>query len=246
MKMFYCSSGKRYGEDEIPRQRKRKVPMSKKQRDFIRQCPAYGLTPDFYGALCLDANGEEYFLDGFAGEYCELSGGMVNLFRDFGNVREMLLTACEQELAELPAMASLLLGGNDIADRKAISDSRKDINARKRCVLTAAKYANPDMPRIFRKMGLPPFPGVKHYGAVYEFVSYLPDDGYVLENLGKNRYDPTRYTVVPFDVLRAGLMAFADELDPVDVTQWLQIVQNVKPAELLEEESMAGQLFFAF
>lgn len=241
-----CSSGKRFGKQKEIKKSRAGKKISQKQADFIRQCPAYGLTPDFYHALCLDADGEEYFLEGFAGEYCELSGGLVGMLKDVKSVLGMLMASCEQELKELPEVAELLSGGDDEATKKLISEGRKDINQRKRCIETAEKYANPDMPEIFTEMGVTPFPGVKHYGAVYEFVSYNPKEGYVLENLGRDRYDPKRYLTVTFEALKNGLIAFAGELCPSEATKWLHMASEVKPADMQEEAPVSGQMFFAF
>lgn len=248
MRAIYCSSGKRFGNREVKR---KFFQLPKSQRKFINQCPAYGLTPDFYHALCLDKNtGEEFYLEGFSGDYCELTGGDVDMFVDFEKVQQMLLDALDQEMADLPCKADLLLGVDEKHDKRVLSEARRDIKARKGCVETAKKYANPAMHEIFAEMGLPEYPGVVYYGSIYEFVSYKPNLGYVLENLDRNRYDAGRYSVVQFESLKNGMKAYAAELEPDQTTHWLQMVENMRPANVIpvngEDASCTGQLFFSF
>lgn len=226
------SSGRVFSNKKISKRVIKK--QSNIETNFVQNCPAYGLNPDFYMAECLDESDNPYYLQCLENDYGILiSESGVSVYKSFTEVLDMLMKSVEMEAQEFDKKIELLYLDSSLeSDKAVIKHMRKDINGRKHRIMSARQVYNADMNGIFKYMGVKPYAGCVYYNSVYEFVSFRPDNPdapYVIENLEKDQYDDSRYKFIDFSTLAAGLKAYTKELPAQEVDGWLRMIEGMIP-----------------
>lgn len=209
----------------------KRIPYTRER--FAKNCSNYGLTPDFYMALCVESvdSEESYYLQELDGAHGVLMGDNgISMMTSFEKVVDMLINGLEQESNNLNEKINLLILDNSVPeDNATIKSIREDIKNKKKIAQNALSIRNCNMEEVFAKMCVHPNVGCKLYNYTYEFVSYRPEmeKPYVLECLDKKDCEVDKHRFVDFKTLKKGITNYAEEADNVD--EWLKMVENIKP-----------------
>lgn len=230
----------------------KRVPCTRER--FAKNCSNYGLTPDFYMALCVESvdSEESYYLQELDGAHGVLMGDNgISMMTSFDKVVDMLINGLEQESINLDEKINLFVLDKSIPeDNVTIRTIREDIKNKKKIAQHALSIRNCNMKEVFYKMSVQPNVGCKICSYTYEFVSYRPEmeKPYVLECLDKKDCETGKHRFVDFKTLKKAIAAYAEETDDVD--EWLKMAENIQP---MSEENKSpnytddfSQEFFVF
>lgn len=230
---------------------------TKNEMDFIEQCSAYGLNPEFYMAICAASDDAEnlLYLYGFDGGMAVLlDENGIEVTVGFSAAITMLKNGLAIEAAELNEKIKEGIFDRSIRkDLKQIKSIRLSLKHRENILQEAESVYNSNMHQVTQLMHIPQNAGCVYFGKVHEFVSYRPDNidsPYVLECLEKKPYDKTRYTFVDFNTLIESMKKFVNELPAEEAQQWMDMVDKIVPYDNggtnLFSDADGQQTFFAF
>lgn len=235
-----CSSGIRFGsgkKEEAPKKVKDPVRVA-----FAQACPAYGLSPDFYGQGGLTESGEFWELVGFSGEFAKIrSLDEAEMLIPFPDAVAGMIRELKEELQDLPEKLILLE-----PSKEAAFAAKHAIRSRIACVQKALEVWNGSMEEIAGDMGIPYCSGWSGDGHLYEFVSYREELGerpYILENLDRLSNDTGRFKTVSFEQLCEGLKRYAEKTGDYRL---LEALATAVPANRGKAEEAFEQSLFDF
>lgn len=257
--MRTTASGMRFRTREEEAKGKTMTAMEKRAFDermaFVKACPAYGLSPDFYGAGCL-IDEQVFFLTALSDDYAIISsiiGTKTTL--PYEEALDKMIAAEKADASEITAKAILLGYDPTIVPegREMVRQARKASKNRVHMLERAKTIYNAHMAEVLQDMNLPEEAygmGCKMNGKDYEFVSYRTNTArpYILESLCNLPGSDNHYKTVCFNTLKEAMTLYAEENEDgtaMELIQQMQPVAHVYEVEIpsKEERQCAASAF---